>query len=602
MVQANEIESIGFKWGKKRGIGGKKKDVQFYESFTYDDVEYELYDSVYVYAECEAEPYIGKLIKIWENSDKTKKIKILWFFRPCEISNFLEDDKTLENELFLASGEGAGLANVNPLETIAGKCNVVCISKDSRNPQPSNEELEMADFIFYRTFDVGRRVILDKIDDKIAAIDIKFLLNRVSIQKSNAVPDSNDNTTANAAVADVAADKNALPDSNVSSASDNEKIAHLTPSLVKQKSSLGEKHASNLGVELGEMAKKARQESMSNDKISSRSKGDPVRGESKAVKVPAIEFQAEKKVKATMDSGRSSDRPSKQAKLDDSLKASDDRKKIVQKLNLDSGGSDVKAVNRTATASEEKSKRKLTKDPHWTENISSKKPKLDEKLTELANGKLLEESPREASNVSKTANQKVEVTRRPEADKSKWFKRPPWEERMQNAHAEGRLVLLQNLDPSYTSAEVEDIVWHAFKENCTAKMIQRTAFSSPHSGQAFVIFKTSEAAKIALTKLDESCLLLSNGRPLVGSIATLRLPGKPSTFFGHIYIDKLRLQMQREMKEAVSTSHCSQPNTIEYDMAMDWRLLQERVDLEWTKLYKQQGQELRKLKANLKSK
>ncbi|KAJ9183463.1 hypothetical protein P3X46_007311 [Hevea brasiliensis] len=567
MVQANEIESIGFKWGKKRGIGGKKKDVQFYESFTYDDVEYELYDSVYVYAECEAEPYIGKLIKIWENSDKTKKIKILWFFRPCEISNFLEDDKTLENELFLASGEGAGLANVNPLETIAGKCNVVCISKDSRNPQPSNEELEMADFIFYRTFDVGRRVILDKIDDKIAAIDIKFLLNRVSIQKSNAVPDSNDNTTANAAVADVAADKNALPDSNVSSASDNEKIAHLTPSLVKQKSSLGEKHASNLGVELGEMAKKARQESMSNDKISSRSKGDPVRGESKAVKVPAIEFQAEKK-----------------------------------KLNLDSGGSDVKAVNRTATASEEKSKRKLTKDPHWTENISSKKPKLDEKLTELANGKLLEESPREASNVSKTANQKVEVTRRPEADKSKWFKRPPWEERMQNAHAEGRLVLLQNLDPSYTSAEVEDIVWHAFKENCTAKMIQRTAFSSPHSGQAFVIFKTSEAAKIALTKLDESCLLLSNGRPLVGSIATLRLPGKPSTFFGHIYIDKLRLQMQREMKEAVSTSHCSQPNTIEYDMAMDWRLLQERVDLEWTKLYKQQGQELRKLKANLKSK
>uniref|UniRef100_A0A2C9W6M1 Uncharacterized protein n=1 Tax=Manihot esculenta TaxID=3983 RepID=A0A2C9W6M1_MANES len=91
-------------------------------------------------------------------------------------------------------------------------------------------------------------------------------------------------------------------------------------------------------------------------------------------------------------------------------------------------------------------------------------------------------------------------------------------------------------------------------------------------------------------------------RPLVGSIATLSFPGKPSTFFGHIYIDKLRLQMQREMKEAVSTSHCSQPNTIEYDMAMDWCLLQERTDLEWKHLYKQQGQELRKLKANLKSK
>lgn len=56
-------------------------------------------------------------------------------------------------------------------ETIAGKCDVVCISKDSRNPQPSDEELKRADFIFYRMFDVGQLMILDKIDEKIAGID-----------------------------------------------------------------------------------------------------------------------------------------------------------------------------------------------------------------------------------------------------------------------------------------------------------------------------------------------------------------------------------------------------------------------------------------------
>ena len=28
----------------------------------------------------------------------------------------------------------------------------------------------------------------------------------------------------------------------------------------------------------------------------------------------------------------------------------------------------------------------------------------------------------------------------------------------------------------------QDIVWHGFKESCTARMIQRTAISSPHSG------------------------------------------------------------------------------------------------------------------------
>lgn len=31
----------------------------------------------------------------------------------------------------------------------------------------------------------------------------------------------------------------------------------------------------------------------------------------------------------------------------------------------------------------------------------------------------------------------------------------PWEERMQGAHEQGRLVLLQNLDSKYTSGEVE---------------------------------------------------------------------------------------------------------------------------------------------------
>ncbi|KAK7847481.1 protein anti-silencing 1 [Quercus suber] len=62
-----------------------------------------------------------------------------------------------------------------------------------------------------------------------------------------------------------------------------------------------------------------------------------------------------------------------------------------------------------------------------------------------------------------------------------------------------------------------DIVWHGFKESCTAKMIQQTSISSPHSGQALVIFKTREAAEIAVRKLDEGCLLLSNGRYVCNS-------------------------------------------------------------------------------------
>lgn len=48
----------------------------------------------------------------------------------------------------------------------------------------------------------------------------------------------------------------------------------------------------------------------------------------------------------------------------------------------------------------------------------------------------------------------------------------PWEERMQTAHEHGTLVLLQNLEPSYTSAEVEVILIleHGFFNFCCASL------------------------------------------------------------------------------------------------------------------------------------
>lgn len=107
-------EELEFRWLKKKGVGGKNKNVQFYESFVYDGVQYHLYDSVYMNKQGEP-PYIGKLVKIWETLDASKKVKVHWFFRPWEISNHLGDTPTLENELFLASGDGSGLANLNPL-------------------------------------------------------------------------------------------------------------------------------------------------------------------------------------------------------------------------------------------------------------------------------------------------------------------------------------------------------------------------------------------------------------------------------------------------------------------------------------------------------
>ncbi|KAJ6406336.1 hypothetical protein OIU84_009958 [Salix udensis] len=513
MVEAKTVENIEFKWGKQRGVGGKKKDVKFYESFSYDGVEYALYDSVYMYKEGETEPYIGKLIKIWENADMTKKVKVLWFFCPREISNYLGDEKTPENELFLASGEGVGSTNVNPLEAIAGKCNVVCSSKDSRNPQSSDKELQEADFVFYRTFDVGNCRILDKIDDKIAGIEVKFLLNRVGNQNSSGAPKL---------------------DLNKKEVSGNVAATNDTRVLTRTESYLGEKVTCSSFVKFNEVTK-------INDWL----------------------VLIEEKVKVAKDSGDIDDRTSKKAKLDYLAKASYDNKvKGLQKVCRDSNGSNSKSVAQTTPASEDKSKPNITKDPHENYSGLSKRPKPDEGLTRLANGKFPEASLRQHSKERfKTNCQIQEVTRRPEADRSKWFKGLPWEERMQTAHEQGTLVLLQNLDPSYTSAEVEDIIWHAFKQSCTVKMIQRTALASPHSGQAFVIFQKREVAEMAVAKLDEGCLMLSNGRPLVGSIAAPCFPGKQSTFFGHLVITKLRIHRQRVMVHFIPSyacTHCRQ--------------------------------------------
>lgn len=94
----------------------------------------------------------------------------------------------------------------------------------------------------------------------------------------------------------------------------------------------------------------------------------------------------------------------------------------------------------------------------------------------------------------------------------------------------------------------QDILWHAFKMKVSAKMIQRSTFSSPHSGiyqqclpshiffelfnnflllnwyfivqilplagKALAIFKSKEAAEFVISDLKTRCLVLGDGRYL----------------------------------------------------------------------------------------
>ncbi|XP_057504527.1 protein ANTI-SILENCING 1-like isoform X2 [Actinidia eriantha] len=510
LEEATEENNIEFSWGQKIGVGGPNNDVQFYASFTYDGVEYFLYDCVYMWHGKEPEPSIGKIVKIWEKANHKRVVKIVWFFRPIEIRPWLGEVEILENELFLASGEGKGLSNLNCLEAISGKYNIVCTSKDKRNPQASEEELRMADYIFYRTFDVGKCKISRIFEDVIAGIEVKHYFNREKDQK----------------------------------------------------------------LFLSEFGANSK-EKMANPRSCLKVEGITVVGN-----------------------------PVKDGKLDVSVKTlAKDKPKMKHSDNMSPTKlSDIRPWKKRkvqfSTVSSEKDPAKLSDSLPRVPDLRVKSISAPDSVTEnlkLSNGL-------EQDRNNNTGSQYLKVTRKPIEDTSKWFKQQPWVDKMKRAHEKGTLVLLENLDPSYASSEVEDIIQHAFKENVEANMVQRCTFSSPHHGQAFVIFKSKDAAELAISELNRKCLMLSNGRPLVGCKGSPEEPSDPTKFVGHIdIIDKTRFHKQRvEMKDAVSTSHYSQPNTIEYEMAFYWLALQEKSNRWWDALYKKQAEEIDKFMCRLK--
>ncbi|KAH9616850.1 hypothetical protein KSS87_010710 [Heliosperma pusillum] len=683
-------ENIEFKWLKRRGQAANE-DV-FYQSFTFDGVVYSLYDCVYLFKKGESEPYVGKLVRIWETKAGRKMVRVLWFFQPSEISNHLQGVNVLKNEIFLATGVGDGLTNVNPLEAIAGKCNVVCISKDDRNRQPSNEELELADYVFYRTFDVKNLSISDKLDEKIATIDVELLLN----QKN---PQSVDCHTTVASLV-VKADKltedfldlpKCHPSENlgIDMANNSVLVAGVEKTGASNKDTQDSGRdvkfdaglSSLLGYEKKQLTEKGDVASNENSSVvpssskcvmgscqqipskSSDSKQTELNkvGEG-TVTVTATEngnpesLSDVKKHSVNKDKAKSEDRPSKKLKLDVSApksivsgtkksvnvspasnnvlqpvahaaeitdggkltsvserisgtplgkqefnrpangKSSDrpDKVSLKQSKDKDLANCVSKTPQRPGGAAQSKDRVKLLRERDGTSEGIFKKRRTNSLLEHQSTNKLGKEIKQPKDEEVEGYAQVKEVTQLP-LDTSKWFTGGLWEDRIKGANDQEKLVLLQNLDPTYNSEEVQSIIRNGFHESCTVKIVQHTATSSPHAGQAFAIFSNREAAKMVIRKLEQDCLMLPNGRPLVGTNYSMALHGKQPQYFGHIVIENPRQQKQKDMREAVSTSHSAQHNTIEYEMALEWRLLQDRSDLCWKYLYQNQGVEMRNL-------
>ncbi|XP_060193640.1 protein ANTI-SILENCING 1-like isoform X2 [Lycium barbarum] len=579
-LQEEEEDSPKFCWGAKKGKGAHNKGVQFYMSFTYDGVEFNLYDCVYMCRHGETEPDIGKIVKVWETAEQKRIVKVVWFFRPTEVTHWLGHIKVLPNELLLASGEGIGLSNRNPVEAITGKCNVVCTSTDRRNPRPKDEDLGTADFFFYRTFDVGTRQISEKFPNSIAQIEVEHFFNKVkdqkqplhyggkgSLEKPHASLSFGGATTKTAL-------KDGQPGRNTQSM--------LPPgTLVKQNKS------STNDVAMVRME----QSSMNTcavDKELKKTNGTSARNEVKysycTSPTSLSDSHALKKRKLLDSSGTAL------FEQHNVMHSKGQVTEVVEKGGRGRQGN-ISETDKTVARTEKHSY--CTSSTNSSDSHALKKRKLQDSLGTASS---------DQRKVMKSTSQVIEVTTRVKEGASTWFKEQPWNERLQAAQERGTLVLLENLDPSYVSAEVVDIVWHALEQKVSAKMLQHNTFSNPLNGKAFVIFRSSEAAENAMFELKRRCLMLGDGRPVVARRGIIEEPGKSRDFPGHLSIGKIKFQkLGEEMRKAVSTSHYSQSNTIENEMAIDWRVLQEESSLRWKALHQEQAAEIERLSSKLKT-
>jgi len=408
-------------------------------------------------------------------------------------------------------------------EAVAGKCTVICISKDERNRQPSPQEQAMADYIFYRVFDVKNCTLSDQLPDKIAGLEVKVLLNpkdELVISSPNAVnvplnPNADDGLAATAPPPHSAVkEENESPDAAVplSQPAAKEVDAKLPARVPLSQSVVSKEEQKPVAViPISESVIKKE------DKKSAA-----------AISLSQSAIKEEEKPVASTPHPRSA--------------VVENNAKHTQSQNAQGG---------------ERPPKKL---------------------------KLSQEATVKNMTPAVTETRPLELPSR-QADRSKWFK-ISWDDKLRRAVEQGTLVYIQNLDIHFAAADIEELIREALQLSCTAKPINHPTYDDPNNGKAYAIFRTKNDADSAISKINSG--LVVGGRPLYCSKGLLKVPKSSGTFVGHLSLQNIKIgpKQREEQKKAVSTSHCSQPNTIEYDLALDWMLLRAKQEKKFEILHK----------------
>ncbi|KAK6161828.1 hypothetical protein DH2020_001669 [Rehmannia glutinosa] len=252
------------------------------------------------------------------------------------------------------------------VEAIAGKCNVVCISKDSRNPQPSAEELQVADYVFYRTFDVKSCAISDQMDDTVGGLEVKYVFNRRESVRKLDVPNLNSNDKDEERNVIVSAKKLKVAGKDSPQQMNNLKLdendnrmlekedTNVKEVLVERGSLLGE-YSSGVDVNSGKNRETAGisidKETMLGDK-NVGCKDSSEKDKFKDIKSPGSQIQVEKRVKSARKSGDLENTQSKKVKKDCTVSLSN-LKDINGVQSLSSPGKDEKLSKTSVSLLEE---------------------------------------------------------------------------------------------------------------------------------------------------------------------------------------------------------------------------------------------------------
>ncbi|KAI5067327.1 hypothetical protein GOP47_0017855 [Adiantum capillus-veneris] len=544
-------------------MANEEEDRAYMSSCSNEGVEYRLYDIVKIFDKEFAVPHIGKILKMWEErSSGTRKALVCWFLWHKEVKPHDADNP---KELFLAFGEGKGVTNELKMDSIVGKCKVVCISSDPRNKEPSVSDVENADFVYSHAYDVDLKhtfpvkVVADKLGPDAIFNTEEWLLAVTKIEGK-----TNEFKSKKSIKSSLLESKKRPRDAEVASKLQKKKIDkqdELTTQKKKVKVSDGKAPIAKENAREGSVSKQEEMVQSKRQLLKSEELSRLRKAQIADVKVPALTDGA------VLDKASS---PRELAPdMHDIMEQTDSLiNDIVRQVNdetvlgekskgedskeLESRAGNVSKVERTPEEGREaadhegdiadgdkvESKKALAEsDFSWQEDLN--KGSMFKLLKKTKSSLTMEPEKRTASAVEPLK----------QFEKRKIFRELPWEESLQRGIPQGRVLHLHNIDPLVTSADMREMLKSAFQGLSDARILPQEA-SCP-SGQAIAIFESRLLAESALEAIEKNCLVMADKKwPVIASRVKESL--NQARFPGHLALEKLKLGRNLTSDEFVS--------------------------------------------------